>query len=155
MNTMMLTHLYGSLHTTWLTKLRWQHEVLHRSVLLNYGPRLEAYRSQRDHMQEEFIEEAEQASKGTDQDKLQCMTKCFHEARKVEEKWLLDVQKVPVSSVSLIYAFTMHSKLKVVKMDKILPQYKAALNHQITKITLLALLIACPIAVLLYTLGQS
>jgi dipeptidase len=73
--------------------LWWQHEALHRSVLLDYRERLNAYRQDRDALEASFLEKAGKASP---LDRESVTAAAFREAMAETEKWIDRVCSMPV-----------------------------------------------------------
>ena len=73
--------------------LWWQHEILHRSVLLDHFNRLECYRSARDELENLWINRAVTAS---DDECRELTCNAFHQSRQKTEEWTDLVQSHPV-----------------------------------------------------------
>jgi len=68
--------------------LFWSHERLHRNVLRNYSERLAAYQSERDALEEEFINGALQLHNSSPKERKAYSEDCFLRAATASEKWL-------------------------------------------------------------------
>jgi len=102
--------------------LWWEHELLHRSVLLDYNQRLKLYSEERDKMESDFLQEEEEMSLKLKAERLQWTQKCFEESRKAEKKWLDQVSKVKISrTLPFIYSYSLSSKNKVSKVSFLNP----------------------------------
>ncbi len=74
--------------------LWWQHEMLHRSVLLDYESRIQLYAKDRDLLESNFVERADgQAGDGA---AFAVTQQAFQEARDAVEEWIQMVQRAPV-----------------------------------------------------------
>jgi dipeptidase len=74
--------------------LWWRHESLHRAVLLDYTARLEAYRSERDALEREFLAKAAEVA-GPDQ-QAALTRETFARAREATDRWEEMVRTLPV-----------------------------------------------------------
>ncbi len=72
--------------------LWWQHERLHRSVLLDYNNRLAAYRKERDELEREFFD---QAKKAVGNEQYGCTDLSFRLSREATDRWMEMVQNLP------------------------------------------------------------
>ena len=73
--------------------LWWYHEVLHRSVLLDYTARLEAFREERDSLEQSFINQAYDPITNSQW----CVTKmAFQRALEATGRWIERVQNLPI-----------------------------------------------------------
>ncbi|GAB4476321.1 MAG: acyl-CoA--6-aminopenicillanic acid acyltransferase [Anaerolineales bacterium] len=95
--------------------LWWQHERLHRLVLLDYANRIAAYRSERDQLEETFLREvAETLERTRSKDKQERAQKlstlsesCFERARDATQLWIEKVAATPVnSSPSFLFSWS-------------------------------------------------
>ncbi len=79
--------------------LWWQHEKLHRLVLLDYQNRLASYKKERDALEKQFIEETESFLKQnpTPVELKEFSRQKILQAMKKEDEWIEKVQEVPVS----------------------------------------------------------
>jgi len=73
--------------------LWWQHEILHRSVLLDYRSRMDVYKNQRDALETSFVKEA--ATEGSE-NRFHFSQKAFGLAREKTEEWINSVQATPI-----------------------------------------------------------
>jgi len=71
--------------------LWWYHETLHRSVLLDYGSRIKAYKHERDMLEESFINEAQDV-----ESRFDFSQQAFSKARQKTEMWIEKVQNTPI-----------------------------------------------------------
>lgn len=76
--------------------LFWSHEKLHRSVLLNYTERLNAYAADRDALEKKFIAGALKLNAASVKERAEFSRACYEEARAAEAEWLKRVEAVPV-----------------------------------------------------------
>ena len=76
--------------------LFWSHEKLHRSVLLNYTERLNAYAADRDALEKKFIAGALKLNAAPAGERADYSRACYEEARAAEAEWLKRVEAVPV-----------------------------------------------------------
>ncbi|MEQ9520644.1 MAG: carcinine hydrolase/isopenicillin-N N-acyltransferase family protein [Parvibaculum sp.] len=76
--------------------LWWRHERLHRAVLQDYAPRLNAYRAERDALEAKFRSDVDQyiARGCTASDAANLQQKCWAEAEKAEDRWLAKAASV-------------------------------------------------------------
>lgn len=75
--------------------LFWQHERLQRATLLDYRNRLPLYRSERDQLEQAFVEEAlAKAGAGREQ-RSAFSRKCFEQAAQAEARWLERIAGAP------------------------------------------------------------
>jgi len=72
--------------------LWWHHEKLHRLVLADFSHRIEAYRQERDELEQSFLAEASKAGPGR---RRQVSQTSFRQARIATQKWIVQVQKLP------------------------------------------------------------
>jgi len=73
--------------------LWWRHEMLHRSVLLDYESRIQLYAKDRDLLESAFVERAgNQAGDGA----FAGTRQAFQESRDATEEWIQMVQQAPV-----------------------------------------------------------
>lgn len=77
------------------TSMFWKHEVLHRSVLLDYAGRLAAYRERRDDLEAEFIAGALAVS-GDTFERGEFSRDCFQREDDALVEWTDQVQRTPV-----------------------------------------------------------
>jgi len=75
--------------------LFWSHERLHRATQLNYPERLKTYASDRDELEEKFVQGALKLTKAPLKERADFSAQCFHEAAQAEEEWLKRVEQVP------------------------------------------------------------
>ncbi len=75
--------------------LYWSHENLHREVLKNYQPRLNAFREQRDALEAEFIQGALERREASKEERQRYSQACFQQAAEAESGWLKTVQALP------------------------------------------------------------
>lgn len=73
--------------------LWWHHEMLHRSVLLDYTARLEAFRDERDSLEQGFIN---QAYDPTTNSQWAVTKLAFHRALEATGRWIERVQNLPI-----------------------------------------------------------
>ena len=85
----------------------WSHERLHREVLLNYTDRLASYQSDRDQLEEEFIQGALALKKVSPEERTAFSEQCFRQAADAEEGWLERVQLLPEKK-SLLHTTAWH-----------------------------------------------
>jgi len=72
--------------------LWWYHEILHRSVLMDYQPRLEVFKEERDALERSLIEKAETVNP----DERNALTQAaFQQAREKTTEWIDKVQGTP------------------------------------------------------------
>ncbi|MCB0101277.1 MAG: C69 family dipeptidase [Anaerolineales bacterium] len=83
------THLADS------NTLFWQHERLHRAVLMDYAPRLQAYAPERDEMEKRFINGALKLKSASVKERTEFSKACYAESRAAEAKWLKQVESIP------------------------------------------------------------
>lgn len=98
--------------------LWWQHERLHRQVLLDYAHRLAQYRSERDQLEETFLREVqeafEQSRTKTRQERTAILTalseSCFERAAQATQSWIEKVAATPVrNSPSFLFSLSWRS----------------------------------------------
>ena len=73
--------------------LWWQHERLHRGILMDYGNRLPAFAVERDRLERSFIEKADQAS-GEENPHL--CREAFEHAQELTRSWIDRIEAMPV-----------------------------------------------------------
>jgi len=73
--------------------LWWHHETLHRSVLLDYRTRIDAYKSDRDTLEDSFIKEAEAVEP---ENTFDLSRKAFSLGKEETENWIGKVRKTPI-----------------------------------------------------------
>jgi dipeptidase len=73
--------------------LWWQHETLHRSVLLDYPTRLKAYREERDDLERTFLDSALDVPPEGRSDLTQ---RAFAQAREATFRWTGQVREMPI-----------------------------------------------------------
>lgn len=74
--------------------LWWQHERLHRSVLMDYNHRLAAYRKERDELEKSFMNRADKAIGA---ERYACTDLSFRQSREATDRWLEIVRNLPGS----------------------------------------------------------
>jgi len=77
--------------------LFWTHERLHRETLLNYPERLGAYASDRDALEEEFIQGVLEIGAAPASERAKYSAECFQRAAAAEGEWLKRVKGIPAS----------------------------------------------------------
>lgn len=75
-------------HALW-----WQHEDLHREVLIDYSKRISLYKDDRDQLENEFIDYVNTLVYPTNTDHRDFSQQCFLRARVATEKWLNKVKR--------------------------------------------------------------
>jgi dipeptidase len=73
--------------------LWWRHEMLHRSVLLDFPTRLHAYRQERDVMEGGFMEEAGRAAP---EERSEVSERAFAQVRDATDRWTEQVRALPI-----------------------------------------------------------
>jgi dipeptidase len=73
--------------------LWWRHEILHRSVLLDFPTRLNAYREERDALERGFLEEAARA---VPEERSKVSERAFAQARDATDRWTEQVRALPI-----------------------------------------------------------
>jgi secernin len=81
--------------------LFWQHERLHRTVLMEYAARLNSYAGERDELQERFIEMEKELRNTSVGERLKFSQTCFQEAEVARRNWQSKVEAVPHHSATL------------------------------------------------------
>jgi secernin len=76
--------------------LWWRHEILHRSVIVDYSARLPLFSSERDALEADFVARAERMEKSTPQERLSLTRACFQESALAASRWIARVQKEPI-----------------------------------------------------------
>lgn len=72
--------------------LWWRHERLHRAVLRNYGPRLDAYRDERDRLESDFLDRSREV---TTDERGSFMHDCYERAAEALPAWHEAAASVP------------------------------------------------------------
>lgn len=72
--------------------LWWRHEKLHRAVLLDYSGRMGLYRSERDQLEEAFLNEFSELANQNATARRAFSTRCFQAAEDATRAWLEKVQ---------------------------------------------------------------
>jgi len=85
--------------------LWWQHEKLHRLVLLDYQNRLATFKAERDALEKQFLEETEALlNQQPDHEKLKEFTKRkLTQAMDAEQNWIEKVQQIKISRPTNIF----------------------------------------------------
>ncbi len=73
--------------------LWWRHEMLHRSVLLDYPARIDAYSDERDALEREFFD---QAGRVRQEERSELSRNAFARARDAVDRWTDRVRSVPI-----------------------------------------------------------
>ena len=82
----------------------WQHEVLHRSVLLDYPNRMASYTEERDNLETEIIREAYAGIQGSAKKREHLSEEMINRIREKRKVWIERVQKQSkTSSGNLLY----------------------------------------------------
>jgi secernin len=85
----------------------WEHEVLHRSLLLDYENRLSYIRNAQQELEANHISLARESQLGNTKQKEELTESMLQNVRKQREKWIEQVQqKAPAKSVFSIYQST-------------------------------------------------
>jgi secernin len=71
--------------------LWWRHEALHRAVLRDYGPRLDAYRAERDALEASFQQGARAVEARPAAEQAAFSARCFAEADEATRRWTAQV----------------------------------------------------------------
>ncbi len=75
--------------------LFWQHERLHRATIQDYQRRISAYATQRDALENEFVQGALQIANAPAEERAQFSAGCFSQAMQMEINWYKQVQQIP------------------------------------------------------------
>ncbi len=75
--------------------LFWSHEGLHREVLLNYPDRIKEYKTDRDELENEFIQGAIALREASLEQRRSYSEDCLKKATAAAEGWLNRVRKIP------------------------------------------------------------
>jgi dipeptidase len=75
--------------------LFWQHELLHREVLKDYGARMAAFAAERDALEMQFVEGGLNIASASAKLRGKYSTECFLKAGTHESEWLRRVKEVP------------------------------------------------------------
>jgi dipeptidase len=81
--------------------LFWSHERLHRATMLNYSERIQVYASDRDALEEKFIQGALESANASGKERAAFATECFRRAAVAEAEWLERVGKIPAKKAGL------------------------------------------------------
>jgi hypothetical protein len=81
--------------------LFWSHERLHRATMLNYSERIQVYATDRDALEEKFIQGALELANASGKERAAFAAECFREAAVAEAEWLGRVGKVPAKKAGL------------------------------------------------------
>jgi dipeptidase len=73
--------------------LWWRHEMLHRTVLLDFPNRLNAYREERDALERGLLEEA---SRAAPEERSKVSERAFAQARDATDRWTEQVRALPI-----------------------------------------------------------
>lgn len=76
--------------------LFWRHEALHRATLRDFEQRNGLYASERDQLEQAFVEAALDCASETAENRLAFSQHCFIEANEAEAKWLKKIEKTAV-----------------------------------------------------------
>jgi secernin len=88
-------------HVADSNSLYWVHERLHRAVLKNYPERLAAYASERDALEQKFIQGALKLHHASAKEREEYSKACYAESLAAEAEWLKRVEKIPAKAAPL------------------------------------------------------
>lgn len=74
--------------------LWWRHEILHRSVLKDYGNRMQVYRDERDAVEQSWLE---QSGRLTETERWRFSQTAFQQADALLDDWIVQVRNLPHS----------------------------------------------------------
>ena len=80
--------------------LWWQHELLHRSVLLDFQRRLDLYEKERNELEDGFLNEAARCGQGNLRD---LTLTAFRQAREKTAEWTQQVLAIPLKKQAKLY----------------------------------------------------
>jgi secernin len=75
--------------------LFWQHELLHREVLKDYGARMTAFAAERDALEMQFVEDGLNIASTSVKQRGKYSAECFFRAGINESKWLRRIREIP------------------------------------------------------------
>jgi dipeptidase len=75
--------------------LFWQHELLHREVLKDYGARMTAFAAERDALEMQFVEGGLKIASASAGQRGKYSAECFSKAGTHESEWLRRVKEIP------------------------------------------------------------
>jgi secernin len=75
--------------------LFWQHELLHREVLKDYGARMAAFVAERDALETQFVEDGLNIVSASTKQRGKYSADCFSKASTQETEWLKRVREIP------------------------------------------------------------
>jgi dipeptidase len=78
-----------------LSSLFWQHELLHRATIQDYGHRIAAYADERDALEKEFVEGGLAVAGASAKKRRQFSADCFAKALASERIWYERLQQIP------------------------------------------------------------
>jgi dipeptidase len=84
--------------------LFWAHEMLHRTILLDYPTRMSAIQTEKEELQREFIARAAEGRGKSAGERLATTRVCFTEAQAAEQAWLKQVHDLPVNHGQKFYS---------------------------------------------------
>lgn len=89
----------------------WRHEVLHREILKDHGSRIGIIATEREQIEEEFREHADQLCNAPVNQRAVYSADCFAKVDIAEAKWLKEVRSVPIKTKNSFYYTSAWKKL--------------------------------------------
>ena len=98
--------------------LWWRHEILHRTVLMDFEERLNVYRSERDRLEDEYLLKAQNPGA---KENMRITRDAFEQANEHEDKWLDMIRDRPVKKQpKRIYRAYWNTQNKKAGINKVL-----------------------------------
>jgi len=100
--------------------LWWRHEVLHRAVLQDYQKRLACYRAERDALEMEFVQAAENLRGQPVNERAKFTATCFKQSAEALERWIEKVQRIPARQrESFLYRYAWRRFIRAANIPEI------------------------------------
>jgi secernin len=85
------------------TTLFWNHEALHREILKDYAARIPVVTDEREALEAQFLEQADQVGKDPESVRLSFSKACFDKVTETERVWLQKVKNIHIKSRNAFY----------------------------------------------------
>jgi len=84
--------------------LFWRHELLHRGLLRNYRKGMDVILTERDSMEDEFIQQSASLRERNADQRLVFSQSCFSQAELAEKAWLAQILQISKTPTQLLYS---------------------------------------------------